>query len=90
MAAGHEGKRVSGDAGADVAARECDGNTPLHVLAIKSAGWPWAVEVARLLLASGASGRLTNEASKMLAQCLPAGAARDGELYALLLASEEA
>ena len=62
MAAGHEGKRASADAGADVAARDCDGYTPLHVLAMESAGWPWAVEVARLLLGGGADAAAVNTA----------------------------
>ena len=70
MAAGHEGKRVSGDAGADVAARECDGNTPLHVLAIKSAGWPWAVEVARLLPGGGADAAAVNTEGETPAGCV--------------------
>jgi hypothetical protein len=54
-------------------------------------GWPqratkpWAVAVARLLLASGADASATNMQGKTPAQCAPAGAARDGELYALLL-----
>ena len=54
-----------GDAGADVAARECDGNTPLHVLAMESAGWPWAMEVARLLLGGGADATAVNTAGAM-------------------------
>jgi ankyrin repeat protein len=78
------------DAGADVAARDTRGNTPLHILAAHRAMQPWAVAVARLLLASGASGRQKNEAGKTPAGSVPASAARDGELYALLLAAEQA
>ncbi len=84
-----------------IAASECDGNTPLHVLATDRATQPWAVAVAQLLLANGASGRLTNEAGQTPAGCVPddeeededeedGGDARDGELYALLLAAEAA
>jgi ankyrin repeat protein len=76
------------DAGASVAARDCDGLTPLHQLAMTHATKPWAAAVARLLLANGASGRLTNEEGETPAECLPAGAARDGELYELLLEAE--
>jgi ankyrin repeat protein len=77
-------------AGASVAARDLDGDTPLHWLALHHATQPWAAAVARLLLASGASGRQKNEAGETPAGCVPAGAARDGELYALLLAAEQA
>jgi ankyrin repeat protein len=76
--------------GANAAARDCDGNTPLHHVAAFYHTQPWAVAVARLLLANGASGRQKNEAGKTPAECVPAGAARDGELYALLLAAEQA
>jgi ankyrin repeat protein len=85
------------DADADVAARDCNGNTPLHVLATDHATKPWAAAVARLLLASGASVRYKNEDGKTPAQCVPdddedeeGGGARDGELYALLRAAEQA
>ena len=75
------------DAGADVAARDNDGNTPLHVLATVNASQPWAATVARLLLASdAAAAAAVNTAGETPAQRVPAGAARAGELYALLLA----
>jgi len=85
------------DADADVAARDHDGNTPLHWLATR-AMQPWAGAVARLLLASGASGRQENEEGATPADCVPddedddeeGGGARDGELYALLLQAEQA
>ena len=77
------------DAGADVAARDNDGNTPLHVLATVHASQPWAATVARLLLASdAAAAAAVNTAGETPAQRVPAGAARTGELYALLLAAE--
>jgi ankyrin repeat protein len=78
------------DAGASVAARDNDGNTPLHWLALHHATQPWAAAVARLLLGSGANGRKKNEAGKTPAGCVPTGAARDGELYALLRARAHA
>ena len=71
-------------AGADVYARDLAGNTPLHVLAMHSHAQPWAAPAARLLLASGADGRIYNHAGKTPAQAVPV-AARDGELYRLLL-----
>jgi ankyrin repeat protein len=78
-------------AGADVAARDNDGNTPLHVLATVHASQPWAATVARLLLASdAAAAAAVNTAGETHAQRVPAGAARAGELYTLLLAPAEA
>jgi ankyrin repeat protein len=71
-------------AGASVTARNLVGDTPLHWLALHLATKPWAAAVARLLLASGAVGRKKNEAGKTPAGCVPKGAARVGELYALL------
>jgi len=77
------------DAGASVYARDHDGNTPLHLLALGSATQPWAAAVAQLLLGNGASGQWKNNARETPAGCVPAGAARDGELYALLLAASQ-
>ena len=79
-------------AGSDVAARDRDGNTPLHLLALHCAMQPWAAAVARLLLGNGADVDATNKAGLKPAGCVPdAGegraAARD-ELVALLLEAE--
>jgi ankyrin repeat protein len=90
--------------GADVTARDNDGDTPLHWLARKCATEPWAAAVAQLLLESRADASATNNAGKTPAECVPGpddedsddedgeggGGARDGELYALLLAAEQA
>ena len=73
-------------AGADVAARDNDGDAVLHTLAINSHSQPWAAAVARLLLGSGANGRIKNDAGKTPAAAVPVGA-RGGELYGLLLAA---
>jgi ankyrin repeat protein len=78
------------DAGAGV--MDCDkrGNTPLHVLAAYDRIYrPWAGDVARLLLASGADATTTNKAGKTPAQCMGTGVARDGGLRALLLQAAE-
>jgi hypothetical protein len=77
------------DAGADVMDRDMCGNTPLHVLAYRGYYKPWAGDVARLLLASGADATTTNKAGKTPAQCMGAGVARDGGLRALLLQAAE-
>jgi ankyrin repeat protein len=45
-------------AGVDVNAQDKGGRTPLHHLALASAAQPWAADAARLLLASGADGRI--------------------------------
>ena len=71
-------------AGADIAARDSDGDTALHLLSFNSRTQPWAAAAARLLLASGADGRVTNNAGQTPAQAVPA-AARGGELHRLLL-----
>jgi len=77
-------------AGADVAARDMAGATALHYLASHSHGQPWAAAVARLLLGSGADGRIKNSAgNKTPAATVPVGA-RGGELYGLLLAASGA
>ena len=74
-------------AGADVAARDMAGDTALHHLASHSHSQPWAAAVARLLLGSGADGRIKNSAGKKTpAATVPVGA-RGGELYGLLLAA---
>ena len=78
------------DADADVAARDCDGLTPLQQLAMTHETKPWAAAVARLLLASGAVAQPHRVDARAPAQCVPAGAARAGELHALLLAAEQA
>ena len=75
-------------AGSDVAARDCAGNTPLQQLAASHAAKPWAAGVARLLLASGASAQPHRVNARAPAACVPAGAARDSELYRLLLEAE--
>ena len=72
--------------GVDVDTRDLAGDTALHHLASKSYGQPWAAAVARLLLGSGADGRVKNAAGKTPAGCVPVGA-RGGELYRLLLAA---
>jgi ankyrin repeat protein len=77
------------DAGADVMDRDMCGNTPLHVLAYRGYYKPWAGDVARLLLASGADATTTNKAGKTPAQCMGTGVARDGGLRALLLQAAE-
>ena len=78
------------DAGASVNIHDHEGDTPLHRLALECATQPWAAAVARLLLANGADASATNKEGETPAQCVPAGAARDDELYALLVAAEEA
>ena len=75
-------------AGVDVNAQDKGGRTPLHHLALASAAQPWAADAARLLLASGADGRVKAADGRAPAGCVPAGAARDGELYALLLEAQ--
>jgi hypothetical protein len=78
------------DAGAGV--MDCDkrGNTPLHVLAAyRSVYRPWAGDVARLLLASGADATNTNKAGKTPAQCMDTRVYSDGGLRALLLQAAE-
>ena len=75
------------DAGADVNAHDLAGNTPLHHAA-KRRAMPWAAAVARLLPDNGADGRIKNREKHTPAGCVPAGAARDSELYRLLLAAE--
>ena len=84
------------DAGADVTARDADGDTPLHMLAQECATQPWAAGVARLLLDSGADARATNVAGKTPAECASEeGEGDDGdggasdELVALLREAEE-
>ena len=82
-----------------------DSDTPLlHWLAQMNATQPWAAAVAQLLLESRADASATNNAGKTPAECVPesddensddedgegGSGARDGELYALLLASEQA
>jgi ankyrin repeat protein len=75
-------------AGASVTARNLDGHTPLHSLARYCAAQPWAAAVARKLLASGADASATNNAGETPIECVPdRRSARDGELYALLLAA---
>ena len=74
-------------AGSDVNAHDHDGNTPLHHAAKRRAK-PWAEGVARLLLDSGADGRIKNREKYTPAGRVPAGAGRDSELYRLLLAAE--
>ena len=73
-------------AGANVATRDSDGNTPLHHLAAVPHARPctWAAAAARLLLDSGADGRIENNAGQTPAQAVPA-TARGGELHRLLL-----
>ena len=65
-----------------------EGDTPLHHLAMHSHDKPWAVTAARLLLASGADGRLKNDFGKTPARAVPK-AARGGhsELHRLLVAA---
>jgi ankyrin repeat protein len=75
-------------AGADVAARDNDGDTVLHKLAINSHAQPWAAAVARLLLGAGADGRAVNTAGATPAQCVRIGA-HGGELHRLLLEAAE-
>ena len=75
-------------AGADASACDSSGNTPLHHLAMRSHVQPWAAAAARLLLESGADGRVYNNAGKTPAQAMPK-AARGGELHRLLLAAAE-
>jgi hypothetical protein len=74
-------------AGADVAARDYVGKTPLHHLATNSSCKPWAPAAARLLLAVGADGRVKNDAGATPAEAV-SEAARGGELHRLLLAAE--
>ena len=76
------------DAGADANARDANGNTPLHHVAVSATDKPWAVDAARLLLGSGAKRHATNDAGATPADCVPAGAGRDSELYRLLLEAE--
>ena len=76
-------------AGADVGQRNQAGNAALHVVAMFSRDRPWAAAAARLLLESGADGRVANNAGKTPVQCVPAKA-RSGELYRLLLEAEGA
>ena len=71
-------------AGADVAARDNDGDTALHHLSFYSHMQQWAPAAARLLLASGANGRVKNDAGETSAEAVPE-AARGGELHRLLL-----
>jgi ankyrin repeat protein len=71
-------------AGAAVNALDVGGHTPLHLLAITSHAQPWAAAAARLLLASGADGRVTNNAGKTPAWAVPE-AARGCALHRLLL-----
>jgi ankyrin repeat protein len=73
-------------AGAAVNARDMAGNAPLHHLTICSHDKPWAAAAARLLLASGADGRINNGNGQTPAQALPA-TARNGELHRLLLSA---
>ena len=61
------------EAGADAAARDCDGNTPLHVLAMEGATWSWAAEVAQLLLDHGADAAAVNTAGETPVQAVPDG-----------------
>ena len=68
--------------GTAVNGRDVAGHTPLHHLAMHTR--PWAVAAVRLLLASGADGRIMNDASETPAEAVPA-AARGGELHRLLL-----
>ena len=75
-------------AGADANARDANGNTPLHHVAVSARDKPWAVDAARLLLGSGAKRHATNDAGATPADCVPAGAGRDSELYRLLLEAE--
>ena len=58
-------------AGSDVAARDADGDTPLHVLTQRCATQPWAAGVARLLLGNGADADATNKAGLKPAGCVP-------------------
>ena len=70
--------------GVAVNARDLVGHTALHNLAITSHDKPWAAAAAQLLLASGADGRVKNNAGKTPARAVPK-AARGGELHRLLL-----
>ena len=71
-------------AGAAVNARDPGGDTALHLLSFHSYTQPWAAAAARLLLASGADGRVKNDAGQTPMQAVPA-TARGGELHRLLL-----
>jgi hypothetical protein len=62
--------------------------TSLQQLAALHAAKPWAAGVARLLLASGASAQPQRVNARAPAACVPAGPARDSELYRLLLEAE--
>ena len=75
-------------AGADANARDAEGHTPLHHVAVIATDMPWAVDAARLLLGSGAKRHAKNDAGETPADCVPAGAGRDCELYRLLLEAE--
>ena len=59
------------NAGADVAARDRVGDTPLHALARYCATEPWATDAARLLLGSGADASAVNKAGDTPAACVP-------------------
>jgi ankyrin repeat protein len=73
-------------ADADVAACDLAGDTALHYLVIRSYAQPWAAAAARLLLDSGADGRIQNHTGKTPAQAVPVTAC-GGELHRLLLAA---
>ena len=62
--------------------------TSLQQLAASHAARPWAAGVAQLLLASGARVQPHCVNARAPAACVPAGAARDSELYAMLLEAE--
>ena len=71
-------------AGAAVNSRSLNGATALHALAMDSHDKPWAAAAVRLLLASGADGRIKNNDGKTPAQAVPL-TARGGKLHRLLL-----